>query len=156
MSCRACAVLGQGLPYFFPDDRRFQSSFLCVFRGEHMWEFVSQTLVSSGPTNISRVDSRHSACTLNRINVEFIHTRFHFANYKPRRSYSHAVTNFQLRNGIHRFKEKFLTDDIFPSRHEILDSLHRELIPNQPFASSHVLITWIACSVLRVNNIKYL
>lgn len=109
-------------------------------------KFISQTLVSSGPTNISRVDSRHSACTLNRVSVEFIYEDFisRTANCKPQRSYlrdAHAVTNFQLQNTIYHFREKFHTDDIFPSRHKLLNNLHHELLQNQPFASSHALIT---------------
>lgn len=92
--------------YFFPDDRRFRSSFLRVFHGEHMREreFVPQTL-ASGPTNNSRVDSRHSAGSpyFKPRYVVFIHAIFHFASYKPQRSYSrdaHAMRNFPVANTL--------------------------------------------------------
>jgi len=160
VSCRACAALGQGLPYIFSRMTDVFEVVSSAYFTESICEreFVPQTL-ASGPTNNSRVDSRHSAGSpyFKPRYVVFIHAIFHFASYKPQRSYSrdaHAMRNFPVAIRCERrFKAEFLTDDIFPSQREILDSLHRELTQNQPFASSHALIARIACSIYLGNDI---
>lgn len=102
--------------YFSPDDRRFRSSFLCVFHREHMWgSLFHKHSRAVRQIHNSRADSRHSTGSLKSRYVRIYPcARFHLAGHKPRRSYSrdaHAATNFQFakRCGTrYRFRAKLL------------------------------------------------
>jgi len=62
---------------FFPDDRRFQSSFLLRISQRTHVRVCSTNTCASGSTNNSRTDSRHDPRALSR-SVEFIHDEISF------------------------------------------------------------------------------
>lgn len=153
--CRVGLVLSWAKVYhiFFPGWPTFSKQFpLRISRRAHARESLFQKhsraarQITRASIHVTRPDPR----TLNRV-TSYLSTRYFISRVTNRKDLIREMRMANFLVAIRcktRFKAEFLTDDIFPSQHEILDSLYRELIRNQPFASSHALITWKACSII--------